>query len=42
MKGGRFREEQIIAILKRYEAGQKVAELARAHGVREATIYTGH
>ena len=40
MKGGRFSEEQIIAILKRYEAGQKVADLAREHGVSEATIYT--
>jgi putative transposase len=40
MKGGRFSEEQITAILKRCEAGQKVADLAREHGVSEATIYT--
>jgi len=26
MKKGRFNEEQIIGILKRHEAGQKVAE----------------
>ncbi len=40
MKKGRFSEEQIIGILKRHEAGQKVADLAREHGVSEATIYT--
>ena len=40
MKKGRFSEEQIIGILKRHEAGQKVAELAREHGISEATIYT--
>jgi putative transposase len=40
MKKARFSEEQIIGILKRYEAGQKVTELAREHGVSEATIYT--
>jgi putative transposase len=40
MKKGRFTEEQIIGILKRHEAGQKVADLAREHGISEATIYT--
>ena len=40
MKKGRFSEEQIIGILKRHEAGQKVADLAREHGISEATIYT--
>ena len=39
MKSGRFSEEQIIGILKRQEAGQKVADLAREHGISEATIY---
>ena len=39
MKGKRIGEEQIIAILKGYEAGQKVPDLAREHGVSEATIY---
>ncbi len=39
MKGKRFGDEQIIAILKQYEGGQKVADLAREHGVSEATIY---
>jgi putative transposase len=40
MKKGRFSEEQIIGILKRHEAGQKVTDLAREHGISEATIYT--
>lgn len=40
MKKGRFSEEQTIGILKQYEAGRKVTELAREHGVSEATIYT--
>jgi putative transposase len=39
VKNGRFSEEQIIGILKRHEAGQKIADLAREHGVSEATIY---
>jgi hypothetical protein len=40
MKKGRFNEEQIIGILKQHEAGRKVADLAREHGVGDATIYT--
>ena len=40
MKKGRFSEEQIIGILKQQEAGRKVANLARAHAISEATIYT--
>ena len=40
MKKGRFSEEQIVGILKRHQAEQKVAELAREHGIREATIFT--
>jgi putative transposase len=40
MKRGRFSEEQIIGILKQHEAGHKVADLAREHGISEATIYT--
>jgi putative transposase len=39
MKKSRFNEEQIISILKQHEAGQKVTDLAREHGVSEATIY---
>jgi putative transposase len=40
MKKGRFSEEQMIGILKQQEAGRKVTELAREHGISEATIYT--
>lgn len=40
MKKGRFNEAQIIGILKQHEAGQKVADLAREHGISDATIYT--
>jgi putative transposase len=40
MKKARFNEERIIGILKQHEAGKKVADLAREHGVSEATIYT--
>ena len=39
MKRMRFTEEQIIGILKEAEAGAKTSELARRHGVSEATIY---
>ncbi|MBV8707231.1 MAG: transposase [Acidobacteriaceae bacterium] len=40
MKKGRFSEEPIIGILKQHEAGRKMAELAREHGISEATLYT--
>ncbi|WP_117352367.1 IS3 family transposase [Blastomonas fulva] len=39
MKRMRFSEEQIIGVLKEAEAGAKTADLARRHGVSEATIY---
>lgn len=39
MKRGRFSEEQIVGILKEHEAGRKIAELSREHGVSEATLY---
>ena len=39
MKRTRFSEEQIIGVLKEAEAGAKAADLARRHGVSEATIY---
>jgi putative transposase len=39
MKKSRFSEEKIIAILKELEAGVKAPELARKHGVSEATLY---
>jgi len=39
MKRKRFREEQIIAILKEHVAGARVPDLARRHGIAENTIY---
>jgi putative transposase len=39
MKRGRFTDEQIIAILREYEAGAKTADLARKYGISEATLY---
>jgi putative transposase len=38
IKHTRFKEEQIIAVLKEAEAGAKTGDLARRHGVSEATI----
>lgn len=39
MKRKRFKEEQIIAILKEAETGIPAKELARKHGVCENTLY---
>ena len=39
MKRARFTQEQIIGVLKEQEAGAKTADLARKHGVSEATLY---
>ena len=39
MKKKRYSEEQIIGILKEREAGMKVADLVRKHGVSEQSIY---
>ncbi len=40
MKKARFSEEQIINILREGEAGGKVGELCRRHGISDATFYT--
>ncbi|PZQ08484.1 MAG: IS3 family transposase [Rhodanobacter denitrificans] len=39
MKRTKFTDEQIIGLLKEAEAGAKTGDLARRHGVSEATIY---
>lgn len=39
MKKSRFSEEKIIALLRQTEAGVKVAELCRKHGISQATLY---
>ena len=39
MKRTRFTEEQIVAVLHEHEAGMKTADLARKHGISEATLY---
>ena len=40
MKRSRFSETQIVAILKEGEAGRKVAEICREHGISNATYYS--
>jgi len=39
MKKSRFSEEQIIGVLKEHDAGVKVADLCRHHGMSPATLY---
>ena len=40
MKKSRFSESEIVAILKEVEAGLKVAEVCRKHGISEPTYYS--
>jgi putative transposase len=39
MKGSRFKEEQIIAVLREQESGVKTAEVCRKHGISQPTFY---
>lgn len=39
MKRRRFSDEQIIAVLKENEAGARVDDLCRRHGISSATFY---
>ncbi len=39
MKKSRYTDSQILAILKQNEAGAKVPDLCREHGMSDATFY---
>ncbi len=39
MKRGRFTETQIVSILKDADAGGKVKDICRQHGISDATYY---
>ena len=39
MKKSKYSEEQIVRILKEVEAGAKVSETIRKHGISEPTYY---
>ena len=40
MKRKRFSEEKIIGVLKEHEAGAKIDDICRRHGISSATFYT--
>ncbi len=39
MKGVRFTEEQIIAVLKQIEKGMPIKEVCRQHSLTQQTVY---
>ena len=39
MKKTKFKEEQIVSILKEHDLGQKVSEICRKHGISEQTFH---
>jgi putative transposase len=39
MRSSRFKEEQIIAILREQEAGAATGDVCRRHGISSATFY---
>jgi putative transposase len=39
MKRSRFKEEQIIAILREHESGGPTADVCRKHGISSGTFY---
>ena len=39
MKTSKFSESQIVSILKQQDAGLRVADICREHGISQATFY---
>jgi putative transposase len=39
MRGKRYKEEQIISVLKEAESGINPKELCRKHGISDSTLY---
>jgi len=39
MKRSKFTDEQVLAIVREGEAGRKVADRVRTHGITEQTYY---